>query len=49
MIGLAYVLMAASLLIALEALFKKGFTWTYVALALLIAAVVLVVLSMGGY
>lgn len=49
MIGVAYILMIASLLIGLEALFQKGFTCCYVALALLSAAVVLVVLNMRGY
>ena len=49
MIDAAYILMIIALLVALESLFQKGYRWSYAALALLTAAVVLVVLSMRGY
>lgn len=49
MIDAAYILMIIATLLGLEALFQKGFVLSYVALAFLAAAVVLVVLSMRGY
>lgn len=49
MIDSAYILMIASLLLGLDALFYKGFTRSYIALAFLAVAVVLVVLNMRGY